>query len=261
MWHKQIADDNRILLTEVGSGLHGVTINGTDDHDEMGICIPTPDTVIGSALFEQYQDRWHADGTRIPEGQRSGPRDTDHTTYALEKWSRLAAQGNPTVLMPLFAPERSVLQITPLGEYLRARKDLFLSKQAGFRFHGYLKAQRERMLGLRGRKHTNRPELVARFGFDTKCAYHALRLAFQGIQLMTNHSIHLPMVEHHVELLRDIREGYYPLHVVIKLLDRYTATLMQTVSESSLPNSPDLEELNCWLIGMHYTHWKKKGIL
>jgi uncharacterized protein len=33
--------------------------------------------------------------------------------------------------------------------------------------------------------HTNRPELVAVHGYDTKYAMHALRLGLQGIELLT----------------------------------------------------------------------------
>ena len=46
-WHERIAVGNEILRTQVGSGLHGVTIAGTDDRDEMGVCIEPPDCVIG----------------------------------------------------------------------------------------------------------------------------------------------------------------------------------------------------------------------
>jgi uncharacterized protein len=260
-WHKKIADENRILLTEVGSGLHGVTLGGTDDHDEMGVCIPPPECALGLEKFEQYQDRWHADGTRIPDGVRSGPGDTDHVTYGLGKWVRLAADGNPTVLMPLFAPPESVQLINPYGEALRDNRHLFLSKQAGERFYGYLYAQKQRMLGLRGRKHTNRPELVEKHGFDTKCAYHAVRLAIQGCELMVNHIITLPMDNTHVRYLRDVRRGYYTLEEVIAEIDYHSEVLDAATKLSDLPDTPDRGALNEFLIEMHHKWWAEKGIL
>lgn len=264
--HKAIAGGNQILLTEVGSGLHGVTISGTDDHDEMGICIPPPLCVIGLEQFEQYQDRWHADGTRIgktDEGhdKRSGPGDTDHVTYALAKFARLAAAGNPTVLMPLFAPDKSVQVINPAGEWLRDNKHMFITEQAGWRFHGYLKAQKERMLGLRGRVHTNRPELIAVYGFDTKCAYHALRLAIQGIQLMTTGEIELPMKPWDVAYLREVRQGYYALDQVIAEIEFQSHILELACDETHLPDGPDYGALDEFLVDIHHEWWDMKGWL
>ena len=40
-----------------------------------------------------------------PEGARSGAGDLDLVIYSLRKWARLAAQGNPTVLLLLFVPD------------------------------------------------------------------------------------------------------------------------------------------------------------
>ncbi len=94
---KQIADENTVLRGQVGSGLHGVT-TGNDDRDEMGVAIEPPAYVIGNAKFEQYQ--WRTQ----PEGVRSGKGDLDLVIYSLRKWARLAAQGNPTVLLLMYIP-------------------------------------------------------------------------------------------------------------------------------------------------------------
>lgn len=258
--HWAISDESRILLSEVGSGLHGVTIGGTDDHDEMGICIPPPECVIGLEPFEQYQDRWHADGTRIPDGMRSGPGDTDHVTYALNKWVTLAAKGNPTVLMVLFSPH-PLIELNSFGMHLRDNRHLFTTKEAGRRFKGYLVAQKERMLGLRGRKHTNRPELVEAYGFDTKCAYHSLRLAKQGIELMNTGTVTLPMVDEDISYLRDVRRGKYSLDEVVDEIEAFTFGLDYATEVSWLPDGPDWDLLSRFVIEMHHEWWTAKGLL
>lgn len=256
--HKEIASNGLILLTEVGSGLHGVTIDGTDDHDEMGICIPPPECLLGLQKFEQFADRWHEDGSRIAEGERSGHGDTDHTVYALNKWARLAAQGNPTVLLPLFAPEDKRYFTSVEGAQLLAARDLFLSKDAGWRFHGYLKAQRARMVGEKGEaRHRNRRELVEQFGFDTKMAYHALRLAEQGGQLMSRHNIMLPMRPAAIKYLRRVRRGDYTLDEVMRMLDFQVEMLEGSISRSNLPEHADQGAINDFLIGLHYSFWKR----
>jgi uncharacterized protein len=42
-----VALPNEILRSVVGSGVHGIAIAGTDDHDEMGVCIEPPERVVG----------------------------------------------------------------------------------------------------------------------------------------------------------------------------------------------------------------------
>jgi hypothetical protein len=155
-----IAQRGTVLRVQVGSGVHGTAIQGQDDRDEMGICVEPARYVIGLERFDQYIFRTQ------PEGHRSGPGDLDLIVYSLRKWVRLALAGNPTVLLPLFVPENEIVTIDDLGRELRANPELVLSRQAGRRFVGYLRAQRAGMLGVR--RHTNRPELIEKYGFDAR---------------------------------------------------------------------------------------------
>jgi hypothetical protein len=62
-----IAQAGTVLRVQVGSGVHGTSIGGQDDRDEMGICLEPPQYVTGvarvpagtaaegSVEFEQYQ--------------------------------------------------------------------------------------------------------------------------------------------------------------------------------------------------------------
>jgi hypothetical protein len=59
-----------------------------------------------------------------------------------------------------------------------------------------------------------------RNGYDTKYAMHALRLGFQGIELLTTGRITLPVPEPHRAYLRSIRRGERPL---AEVLDAVTA--------------------------------------
>ncbi|WP_394855425.1 hypothetical protein [Rhodococcus cercidiphylli] len=73
--HRLIAEENTVMRGQVGSGLHGVTIVGRDDRDDMGLCIEPPEYVIGNEKFEQYQFRIQ------PEGVGSGVGDLDLVVY------------------------------------------------------------------------------------------------------------------------------------------------------------------------------------
>lgn len=247
-WHEMIADTNIAIRGQVGSGLHGVTIEGTDDRDEMGVCIEPPECVIGLQKFEQYQYRTQ------PDGHRSGAGDLDLVIYSLRKWARLAVQGNPTVLLMLFIPEQEIVEIGWPGRELQANTDLFLSCDAGNRFIGYLDAQRDRMLGLRSQR-TNRPELVDVYGFDTKFAYHAVRLGLQGVELLSTGRITLPIPEPSRSWLYDIRIGEVAQHEVLAAVEFLREQLVKLTATANLPEKPDPDRLNNWLIDVHMRWW------
>lgn len=251
---RTIAENNTVLRGQVGSGLHGVT-TGADDRDEMGVCIEPPQYVIGNSKFEQYQYRTQ------PEGVRSGPGDLDLAVYSLRKWARLAAAGNPTVLLLLFLPEHELVSTSWVGEDLQAQPERYISRQAGRRFIGYLDSQRDQMLGKRGRRHTNRPELVDVYGFDTKFAYHAVRLGIQGVELLTHGRITLPIPEPDRTWLRELRRGE---HTQVEALDRMADLRAQlvTLSDSSTwPKQPEHLAIDRWLTETYQQWWDERGLL
>ena len=43
--NRDVALGGEILRTVVGSGVHGIAIAGTDDHDEMGVYIEPPEVL------------------------------------------------------------------------------------------------------------------------------------------------------------------------------------------------------------------------
>ncbi len=158
----ELAQRHVILRTVVGSGVHGIAIEGFDDRDEMGIFVEPVENVVGMGEpmdVAVYRTQ--------PEGMRSQPGDLDLNLYSLRKYLRLAAVGNPTAQLPLWCPPESVLYITETGHALREMRDAFMSKAAVERFLGYMFAQHERMMG-RGKQGNvpNRPELIERYGFD-----------------------------------------------------------------------------------------------
>jgi uncharacterized protein len=242
---RRIAEHGLCLLTEVGSTMHGVTVKAEDDMDEMGIAIAPPQVELGvkpsaGVLFEQYEFRTK------PVGEPSGPGDIDRTVYSLRKYARLAAQGNPTVLMALFSNESHLRYLNWVGIQLRERSEMFLSKKAGPRFLGYLNRQRQKINGDPGRQ------------WSTKHAYHALRLAIQGTELMTDHVITLPMPDDRREYLRDVRKGRYTRDDVLAQLDSYTEKLVEATGRAQLPDSPQMPAINEWLAETIQEFWERK---
>lgn len=247
--HQHVGEGNEILRVLVGSGVHGTAVDGQDDRDEMGICIEPAEYVCGLKKFDQYIFRTQ------PEGHRSGSGDVDLTIYSARKWMRLATQGNPTVLLPLFVAERDIIVRTELGDELRSLAPSILSRHAGGRFKGYLQSQRERLLGVRGGKHTNRPELIEIYGFDTKYAMHMVRLGVQGVELLETGRISLPIPEPWLTWLRDLRTGRHTRDEALNVAADLEARIDALIESSPLPPHPDLDAVNRWLISAHHRAW------
>jgi uncharacterized protein len=251
--HRRVALGGEILRCLVGSGVHGTAVDGQDDRDEMGICIEPPEYVIGLRHFEQYIYRDQ------PEGARSGPGDLDLTVYSLRKWMGLAVSGNPTVLLPLFVPDQHVLARTELGEELQGLAPAIVSRQAGDRFLGYLRAQRDGMLGLRGGRHTNRPELVERYGFDTKYAMHMVRLGVQGVELLETGRISLPLAEPWLSWCRALRRGERSKQEALQAATDLERRLVELREASPLPERADRDAVDAWLVAAYQRAWASQA--
>ena len=244
---RQIAEDGLILRTTVGSVVHGLSNPGTDDRDEMGICVEPPDYLLGFKRFDHYVHRTQ------PEGAPSGPGDLDLVVYGLRKYCHLALKGSPTVLLPLFVPDEHVVYRTALGRELQALAPAFVSRAGGRSFLGYLSAQRR---GLTGERHATRTrELSGEHGYDTKYAMHALRIAHQGAELLATGRIMLPVAEPARSALREVREGAVPLDEVLRRLDIATAQLEQAARNPALPAKSDQAAVDAFLVSAYRRAW------
>lgn len=251
--NRAVARQGEILRTVVGSGVHGIAIAGTDDHDEMGVYIEPPGHVVGILGSAQ-----HYVFRTQPEGARSGPGDTDLVSYSLHKYLRLAMKGNPTALLPLYAPAKDVITMTELGAELRALAPRVLSRQAVHRFLGYLDAQRQRLLGQSRGKVPSRPELVERYGYDVKYASHALRLAYQGLEVARDGRLTLPMPDAERERVLAVKRGdVAELDDVLAEIADVRARVEELVAtgRSPLPETADHAAVSDWAVSAHRRHW------
>jgi hypothetical protein len=110
------------------------------------------------------------------------------------------------------------------------------------------------MTGEAGAK-TNRPELVAVHGYDTKFAMHALRLGVQGVELLTDGRITLPVPEPDRSYLRAVRRGEVALDEVVAAVDRAERQLEALRDSSAVPEHPDRDWVDTWLHRSHLAYW------
>jgi hypothetical protein len=201
---RQIAEDGMILRVQVGSGVHGTSISGQDDRDEMGLCLEPPQFVTGLA--------------RVPNGIRGlGP------SVRFEQYERHTAWDKPGGLA-----NRS------------GAGDLDVIIYSA---------------------HTNRPELVAVHGYDTKHAMHAmhaLRLGLQGVELLTTGRITLPVPQPHRAYLRSIRRGERPLAEVLDAVTDAEARLCDLRDSPAIPQQPDRRWVDDWLHRSYLSFWETR---
>jgi hypothetical protein len=242
-----------ILVVEVGSTAHGTGLPGGEDHDELGVVIESAEEVLGldeggrGTIMQRTQ----------PEGTRSGPGDTDRTLHSLRRFVRLAAGGNPSILMTFWAP---VLLTTPTGDELRELGGAFIGRHVVPRYRGYMQAQSLRLLGLRGGGHGRRggggrEELIAAFGYDTKYAMHAARLGFQCRELLSTRRLRLPIEGEPAEWLRAVRRGDVPFAEWWDRCLSLDAELERLERDDAYPAGPDRDRIVRWSTQTHLAVW------
>ena len=238
-----------ILRATAGSTVHGLHHGGQDDRDEMAVFVEPAVNRIGLVELEHYVERTQ------PEGVRSGPGDLDLVAYSLRKYVRLALKGHPTILLLLFVPGDLVHEETELGRELRELRPALLSRRAGRGYLGYLRGQKERLLGTRGQKRVNRPELVEAHGYDTKYAMHAARLGYQGLELLETGAVTLPMREPERSRVMAIRTGERTFAEAIDEIAAVEERLAAALQRTALPDEPDRVAVDAFLVDGYRRAW------
>lgn len=74
--------------------------------------------------------------------------DKDDVAYELRRFLELISTGNPNVLELLYLPEHCIINTSPEYEYLRANRNVFLTKQCCYTYSGYAKTQLQKASGI-----------------------------------------------------------------------------------------------------------------
>jgi len=242
-----------ILEAVVGSTVHGTAVNdGLEDLDLMAVVVEDQKTFAGFNAADTWVSRTK------PVGVRSEAGDVDHVAYGLRKYLSLALKGNPSILLALFVPGEHVREITLYGHALRALAPQIVSKQAYMPFRGYMRQQHERLLGLRGQRNITRPELVDKYGYDTKYAGHVVRLGLQGEELLQTGRISLPMRDADRQLVLKVRTGGFSLAEASTQIIDAERRLDAAYAASTLPDRPNSELVERWMLKTYLQHWSEE---
>jgi uncharacterized protein len=230
-----------------GSALHGIKLPGTDDTDVYGVYVEKPWLALGIEELDHFV------ASTAPQDRRNISRDTDVTCYSLRKWAILATQGNPTILHFVFTPPRP-------GESAWARtvkqRRIFLARSHAKKYAGYAVSQLKRLHG--SGKHGARPEYSGEAGYDTKAAMHALRLLYEGIELMQEQQVTLPRPAKERKLLLGVRRGEWPEEQVHEHGARLLELLETTAKSSPLPDCVDRKQISELVGEIYLAKWGKR---
>lgn len=239
----------------MGSYAYGVS-GDTSDMDIYGFCIP-PKHIIFPHLagvvkgfgnqgeaFDQFQQHHIIDD--------SARKEYDITIYNIVKYFQLCMQNNPNMIDSLFVPRRCILHSTSIGEHVRTKRKEFLHKGAWFKFKGYAYSQVHKMKIKEPEEGSTRYEIVQKYGYDLKFAYHVVRLLNEVEQIMVEGDLDL---QRNREQLKSIRRGEWTEEQIIKYFESKEKDLEKIYSESKLQHSPNEDKIKSLLLEcleMHY---------
>ena len=253
-----------MLRTRVGSAVHDTAVDEHGDRDELGVCLEPAQSPSGPVRvltpggreipFEQYE--LHTAWARSRGlAERSRPGDLDLVVYSARKWARLALDGNPEVLLPLWVPEEHLVRVTAAGRELRENAHRFTGRAVVRGYLRHLRAQRAGLGGRRNRRAARGPSA----GFDVKAAVHACRAGVQGLELLRTGRITLPVPQPDLAALRSIRSGLWPLRDVQAWFTDLEADLADALSPGGqarhLPERADRTWMQEWLIRSEEEFW------
>lgn len=224
----------------MGSFAYGCS-SDMSDVDIYAFCVPPKSIVFPHSQgyiygfgskpqnFEQYQHHHIED----PSNKETT---YDVTVYNIIKYFDLCMDNNPNMIDSLFVPVRCIIHESNLGNHVRTNRKLFLSKHAMHKFIGYSYNQLNKLKN-KTYEHSKRKEVIEKYGFDVKHAYHVRRLIGEAEQILLYGDIDL---EADKDALKAIRRGDVPLDDIVEYFqtkEKYLHELYRT--STAVPHKPN----------------------
>ncbi len=237
----------------MGSYAYGVAEKKSSDYDIYGVCIPPksivfPHTAGYISGFEEAPsfDQWQQHHVE----DVSAKKEYDFSVYNIVKYFKLCYENNPNIIDSLFVPDFCVKHITAVGHLIRDNRKLFLSKLCWPKFRGYAISQMHK-IDIKNPE-GKRAELVQKYGYDTKFAYHLIRLLDEAEQILQYKDLSL---DKNNEELKAIRRGDWNLERLKKEFEARKLSVEKLYEKSDLQNEPDkvkIRQLLIQCLEMHY---------
>ncbi|MCP2260191.1 hypothetical protein LX15_003904 [Streptoalloteichus tenebrarius] len=88
-----------------------------------------------------------------------------------------------------------------------------------------------------------------------------VRLGLQGVELLETGRITLPIAQPWRERLGRLREGELSREFALDAAAEFEARLRELAHTSPLPEEPDEDRANRWLVRAYQSTWEEKGWL
>jgi predicted nucleotidyltransferase len=201
----------------VGSTAYGLN-HEESDVDRRGFYLPPADLHWGL--------------TGVPEQL-----ETEHEEcyWEIEKFIRLGLKANPNILECLYSP--LIETCTPLAAELIEMRHVFLSRHIHRTYNSYVLSQFKKL----------EQDLRNQHGIRWKHVMHLIRLLLSGVAVLKNGFVPL-RVDEHREQLRAIRRGDVPWAEVEQWRLRLNDELDQMLKTTRLPEHPEYERANEFLL-------------
>jgi uncharacterized protein len=216
----------------------------TSDMDVVGFCIPPKDDVFphlrGEIMgFGQQQKRFDVwQEHHIMDKETS--QEYDFSIYSIVKFFHLAMENNPNMLDIIHVPQRCVLFSSPVAQMVRDSRQMFLHKGSYHKMRGYAYAQLHKIGTKANSANPKRQADIETHGFDTKFAYHVVRLLLQAEQILLEHTLD---IERNAEILKAIRRGDWTEEKLRSWFDEKEKRLEELYVKSDLRHSPDEDSI------------------
>lgn len=247
--------DNTMYLTRMGSVAYGVS-GDSSDLDIYGFCIPPKADVFPHLRGEipgfgrqiQRFESWQEHHVKHVDSGK----EYDFTVFSIVKLFDLAMANNPNVIDSLFTSRENVLHSTQVSELVRENRRTFLHKGAMHKLRGYAYSQMNKIRNKANSSNPKRAADVEAHGFDTKFAYHVVRLVLQAEQILMEGDLDLLRNR---EMLKSIRRGEWTLEELESWFSSKEKDLETLYVNSSLRNEPDEDSIKRLLmqcLELHY---------
>jgi hypothetical protein len=224
-----INDSTKVLTTRglfdrvfyrciVGSRAFGLDTDDSDT-DRRGIYLPPADL------------HWSLYG--VPEQLEND--ENQEAYWELQKFIVMALKGNPNILECLYTP--LVEYATPLAQELLAMREAFLSRVVYQTYNGYVISQFKRM----------QADIRNHGAVKWKHVMHLIRLLLSGIHVLREGFVPVDAGDHRDRLFA-IKRGEMPWDDIEAWRTELHAKFDQAVVASNLPERPDYERANDFLI-------------
>ena len=84
---------------------------------------------------------------------------------------------------------------------------------------------------------------------------HMVRLGLQGVEPMRTGAITLPIPEPELTWLRELRQGRHGEQEALDRAAELGVEIDRSTAGSPLPQQPDHDAIDRWLVDVHRRHW------